>query len=49
MAGFEEVIERKTIVRALENAAKNEKASQGYLFYGPEGVGKNLLLKYLRK
>ncbi|MCR5638268.1 MAG: hypothetical protein K6F97_05455 [Lachnospiraceae bacterium] len=43
MAGFEEVIERKTIVRALENAAKNEKASQGYLFYGPEGVGKKFI------
>ncbi|MBN1223791.1 MAG: DNA polymerase III subunit gamma/tau [Candidatus Aminicenantes bacterium] len=46
---FEEVIGQKAVVRTLQNAVKNDRVSQAYLFSGMRGVGKTTVARILAK
>jgi DNA polymerase-3 subunit gamma/tau len=46
---FSEVVEQTTAVRALQNAAVEERVGSAYLFFGPRGVGKTTLARILAR
>ena len=46
---FSEVIGQKHVVKALENAVKNQKVGHAYLFSGSRGVGKTTIARILTK
>ncbi len=41
--GFNDIAGQRIIVESLKNAVKNNMASNGYIFSGPEGCGKSLM------
>ena len=42
---FEDMIGQKAVVQTLQNAIKNNRVAQAYLFSGMRGVGKTVFLK----
>jgi len=46
---FEEMIGQKTVVQTLENAIKNNRVAQAYIFSGMRGVGKTTAARILAK
>lgn len=46
---FEEMIGQKAVVQTLQNAIKNDRVSQAYLFSGMRGVGKTTAARILAK
>ncbi|MCK4759578.1 MAG: DNA polymerase III subunit gamma/tau, partial [Candidatus Aminicenantes bacterium] len=46
---FEEMIGQKPIVRTLQNAIKNNRVAQAYIFSGMRGVGKTTAARILAK
>ena len=46
---FEEMIGQKPIVRTLQNAIKNDRVAQAYIFSGMRGVGKTTAARILAK
>ena len=46
---FEEVVGQKHVVVTLQNAIKNERLANAYLFCGPRGVGKTTVARILSK
>ena len=45
MAGFEQVVGHKKVIRHLQNAIENKTVGHAYLFSGADGAGKNLVAK----
>ena len=46
---FEEMIGQKTVVQTLQNAVKNDRISQAYIFSGMRGIGKTTAARILAK
>ncbi|MCK4644711.1 MAG: DNA polymerase III subunit gamma/tau, partial [Candidatus Aminicenantes bacterium] len=46
---FEEMIGQKTVVQTLQNAIKNDRVSQAYIFSGMRGIGKTTAARILAK
>jgi len=46
---FEEMIGQKAVVQTLQNAIKNDRVSQAYIFSGMRGVGKTTAARILAK
>lgn len=46
---FEEVIGQKAVVQTLQNAIKNNRVAQAYIFSGMRGVGKTTVARILAK
>ncbi|MBN2008669.1 DNA polymerase III subunit gamma/tau [candidate division KSB1 bacterium] len=46
---FEDVVGQKHVVVTLQNAIKNERLANAYLFCGPRGVGKTTIARILAK
>lgn len=46
---FEEMIGQKTVVQTLQNAVKNDRVAQAYIFSGMRGVGKTTAARILAK
>tara|TARA_Y100001937_G_scaffold12497_3_gene16070 strand:+ start:21605 stop:23128 length:1524 start_codon:yes stop_codon:yes gene_type:complete len=46
---FSEVVEQATAVRALQNAALEDRIGSAYLFFGPRGVGKTTIARILAR
>ncbi|HBS06212.1 MAG TPA: DNA polymerase III subunit gamma/tau, partial [Leptospiraceae bacterium] len=46
---FAEVVEQTTAVRALQNAALEDRIGSAYLFFGPRGVGKTTIARILAR
>jgi len=46
---FSEIIGQKHIVQTFENALKNDRVAQAYLFTGPRGTGKTSVARILAK
>src|SRR4051812_14455214 len=46
---FSEIKGQKHVVRALQNAVRNEQVSHAYLFSGPRGTGKTSSARVLAK
>ena len=46
---FAEIVGQKHIVQTLENALKNDRIGQAYLFTGPRGTGKTSIARILAK
>ncbi len=46
---FEQVIDQKHVVVTLQNAIKNNRLANAYLFAGPRGVGKTTVARILAK
>lgn len=46
---FAEVVEQATAVRALQNAALENRIGSAYLFFGPRGVGKTTIARILAR
>ena len=46
---FRDVIEQKTAVLALQNAAAADRIGSAYIFFGPRGVGKTTIARILAK
>ena len=46
---FEEMVGQKAVVQTLQNAIKNNRVAQAYLFSGMRGVGKTTAARILAK
>ncbi|MCB1137303.1 MAG: DNA polymerase III subunit gamma/tau [Leptospiraceae bacterium] len=46
---FSDVVEQATAVRALQNAALEDRIGSAYLFFGPRGVGKTTIARILAR
>lgn len=46
---FDEMVGQSVISTTLKQAVSSKKISHAYLFSGPRGTGKQVLLKYLQK
>jgi DNA polymerase-3 subunit gamma/tau len=46
---FEEMIGQKPVVQTLQNAIKNNRVAQAYIFSGMRGVGKTTAARILAK
>lgn len=46
---FEDVVDQKHVVVTLQNAIKNDRLANAYLFSGPRGVGKTTVARILAK
>ncbi|MEQ8351211.1 MAG: DNA polymerase III subunit gamma/tau [Leptospiraceae bacterium] len=46
---FADVVEQTTAVRALQNAALEDRIGSAYLFFGPRGVGKTTIARILAR
>ncbi|NOR14411.1 MAG: DNA polymerase III subunit gamma/tau [Candidatus Aminicenantes bacterium] len=46
---FEEMVDQKVVVQTLQNAIKNDRVAQAYIFSGMRGVGKTTAARILAK
>jgi len=46
---FEEMVDQKAVVQTLQNAIKNDRVAQAYIFSGMRGVGKTTAARILAK